>query len=229
MTAGSSAPRPVGRRCRLPAIAALILLPALVTAADTSDTGAAAPEAVKLRNWYLGGQWTTGDRDSWAVFGRDELPPAAVGDQGRGFGLQFGRRFGGRFLLGLQLTVTEHDLVNLDGSLYDLELLITGTVLFRERCVWQPFVRGGFGGAAVLLEESPAMPTTAAVGTAAIAGGGVAIRVSRLVSLEVEAVANVANILEVQVDARDDRPSQEWRVKRSHAGWRVGCGLALWF
>ena len=102
--------------------------------------GAEEADEVKLRRWYLGVQGNSGERDQWDVFGQEDLPPAAVVNDGGGGGLLFGYRFGGRFLLGLQLTVTGHDLIEVPEQLYDVEALVTGTVLFRERSTFQPFL-----------------------------------------------------------------------------------------
>ena len=224
-------PDPRRRDCKLITAAALalsvvLLGPLAATAARAADHD---DGAVRLRGWHLGVQWTAGDRDRWDVFGRDDLPPAAVGEQGRGFGLQIGRRLGGRFLLGLQLAATKHDLAGLDQDLVDVEFLVTGTVLFRERSTLQPFVRGGFGGAGVVLEETETMPSTNAIGTAAVAGGGLQIRLGSRVSLEFEAVGTVTNVLEVNTERLGELPGEDWRVKTSHVGWRGGVGAMLWF
>ena len=193
--------------------------------------GARAGQAdeVKLRGWYVGWQWTSGARDRWDVFGRADLPPAAVVDEGRGGGFLVGHRFGGRFLLGLQITVTEHDLVDLPEKLYDAEALLTGTVLFRERHTLQPFLRGGFGGGGVVLERPQGDGRTASIGTAAVAGVGLQVRLSSRFSLEWETVANFTNFLEVHDDPDGDDPAGEWRVKTSHVGWRTGVGILVWF
>jgi hypothetical protein len=192
--------------------------------------GAAAPGgAVRLRGWFLGAQAAAGGRDHWNVFGRDLLPPAPVADPSGGFGLHFGRRCGARFLLGLQLCAIAHDLEGLTEQLYDLELLVTGTVLFNERGALQPFVRGGFGLAAAVTEESGELPDTAAVGTAAIAGTGMQVRLSSRFSLEAEAAANFSNFFEVHADQDGASGEDDWRVRTSQVGWRVGLGMMIWF
>jgi hypothetical protein len=205
----------------------------LVLLADHSGAAiaGAAPGAgdVKLRGWTVGLQLTTGDRDRWDVFGRDALPPAVVEGPDRGLGAHVGRRFGGRFLLSLMFNLGEHALTGVPEKLFDGELLLTGTVLFNERGTWQPFVRGGLGGGALALEQPDTDQLTVAVGPAAIGGGGVQVRLSSRFSLELEAVARVTNFLEVRDESRGATGEEEWRVKTSHVGWRVGTGLAVWF
>jgi hypothetical protein len=192
--------------------------------------GAAAPDgAVKLRGWFLGAQAAAGGRDHWNVFGRDLLPPAPVADPSGGFGLHFGRRCGARFLLGLQLCVIAHDLEGLNEQLYDLELLFTGTVLFNARGALQPFVRGGFGFGVAATENTEELPDTVAVGTAAIAGAGLQVRLSSRFSLEAEAAANFTNFFEVHTDRDVATGEKDWRVRTSQVGWRVGLGMMIWF
>ncbi len=208
----------------------LILILALAAAAAAAR--AESPEAeqpVRLRGWFLGLQTVGGERDRWDVFNLDGLPPAAVSERGRGGGLHFGRRFGGRFLLGLQMTVAEHDLAGLPERIYDGEFLLTGTVLFRERATVQPFVRGGLGGGIVVLERPGGAGNIASFGPAAIAGGGLQVRLSSRFSLELEAVANFTNFLEVQAKGGDGDVEADWRVKTSQVGWRTGVGVMVWF
>lgn len=191
---------------------------------------AAAPDgAVKLRGWFLGAQAAAGGRDHWNVFGRDLLPPAPVADPSGGFGVHFGRRCGARFLLGLQLCVIAHDLEGLTEQLYDLELLLTGTVLFNAYGALQPFVRGGFGLGVVATENTEELPDTVAVGTAAIAGAGLQVRLSSRFSLEAEAAANFSNFFEVHTDRDGMTGEKDWRVRTSQVGWRVGLGMMIWF
>lgn len=211
----------------------VILAAALLMSTGGGDAPAATPASPggpALRNWYAGLQWSAGERDRWDVFNRDDLPPAAVQRLGRGGGLVAGRRFGDRFLLGLQLTLTAHDLAGVPERLFDAEFLVAGTVLFAERAVLQPFLRGGFGGGAAVLEHPGAGDgRTAALGTAAIAGGGLQLRLDSRFSLEAEAVANFTNFLEVQTHPDGDAPEEDWRVKVSQVGWRIGLGLLVWF
>jgi hypothetical protein len=144
---------------------------------------------------------------------------------GPGAGLVFGRRFGERFLLGLQLVMTGHSIDDHDGDLYAGEALFTGTVLFNERDVVQPFVRGGFGGAMTVVEIPDADGGIVALGTAAVLGGGLQIRASSRVSFELEAVGTAGNYYEVS----DDDTGENWSVRTSHLGWRLGLGFYFWF
>ncbi len=215
-------------RTIMPAAALMAMMLASAAAADTAG-GDGDSGGVKLRNWTCGLHWSSADRDQWDVFGRDGLPPAEVEGPGRGFGLHLGRRFGGRFLLGLVFSFAEHDLKGLPQKIHDGDLLFTGTVLFNERATLQPFVRGGLGGGAVVLEVQGSDHRTVALGPATIAGGGVLVRLSSRFSLEVEAVARVTNYLEVHDDEGDEAGETQWRVKTSHVGWRMATGLAVWF
>lgn len=183
---------------------------------------------IKLRRWYLGVQGNSGERDRWDVFGQEDIPPAPVVEKGRGGGFLFGYRFGGRFLLGLQLAVTGHDLEGVPEKLYDTEFLVTGTVLFRERRTLQPFLRGGFGGGGVVLEGSGGDGHTTSLGAAVIAGGGVQVRLSSRFSLEWEIVANFTNFFEVNNNSEGGTDTTG-HVKTSNAGWRNGIGLMIWF
>jgi hypothetical protein len=121
-----------------------------------------------------------------------------------------------------------HALQDRPEEMYDAEVLVTGTVLWRERRTLQPFVRGGFGGAAVVLERPDDDGFTAAYGTAAIAGGGLQVRLSSRFSLEWELTARFTNFYEVQ-DRPDSAPDSDWRVDTSHVGWRSGLGVTFWF
>ncbi|HPF70074.1 MAG TPA: hypothetical protein PLQ13_05330 [Candidatus Krumholzibacteria bacterium] len=209
---------------------AWILMIAMVLAGAAparADDGAAA-DAVKLRRWFLGLQANASGRDQWDVFNRADLPPAAVDHRGSGGGLLLGRRFGDRFLLGLQFAVDAHDMEGIAQKAYGIEMLVTGTVLFHERGTWQPFLRGGLGGGGLALEHPDDDGTTVSIGTAAVAGGGLQVRLSSRFSLEWEAVAVFTNFLEVH-DNPDGAPDTDWRVKTSSVGWRSGGGLVFWF
>jgi len=209
------------RAAILAAVTALLLAAPTTAATD-------APAAVKLRRWYLCLEGTTSVRDHWDVFNRDGLPPASVNRKGEGGGFVFGRRFGGRFLLGLQLAVARHDMAGVPEDAYDIEALLTGTVLFRERDTLQPFVRGGFGAGGVAFEHAGDGGATTSIGTGAVAGGGLQVRLSSRFSLEFEAVAVFTNFLEVH-DNPDGGPDSDWRVKTSNVGWRTGVGVMVWF
>lgn len=209
------------------AIALVVAFPAL--GADETGASAGTSQDVKLRGWTFGLQWSAGDRDRWDVFGRDGLPPAVVEGPDSGFGAHVGRRFGGRFVLSLAFSLCEHALTGAPEKLLDGELLLTGTVLFNERGTLQPFVRGGLGGGALALEQPDADQPTVAVGPAAIAGGGLHVRLNSRFSLELEAIARVTNFLEVRDEGGHATGEEDWRVKTSHVGWRIGTGLAIWF
>lgn len=211
---------------RLPAIVTLLLALGCAAGAHAAD-GATAPDQAKLRGWYLGLQGTSGARDRWDVFNRDGLPPAAVQDVGRGFGVQLGHRFGGRFLLGLHLAARRHDLQDLPEQLYDVELLFAGTVLWNERGTLQPFARGGLGGSAVAVDRAGGH--IIAIGTAATAGGGLQVRLGAGFALEAELALTFANLLEVRDQDNDGATDDDWRVKASQVGWRTGVGVVVWF
>lgn len=209
-------------------LSAFVATGARADASATADSSATVKE-VHLRGWYLGLQWSAGQRDHWDVFGRDGLPPAEVEDLGRGFGAQLGHRFGGRFLLGLQFSMSEHDLAGLPQKLYDGELLVTGTVLFRERSTLQPFLRGAFGGGGVALQQADGSGHTISMGTATVAGGGLQVRLGSRFSLEAEAVANFTNFFEVRDQDNEGNTESDWRVDTSQMGWRIGLGAMVWF
>jgi hypothetical protein len=184
------------------------------------------PDEVKLRRWFLGGQVASGDRDKWDVFGLPDTPPGEVSSSGGGGGIHLGYRFGGRFLLGLQLTTLEFDIIDSSDKIRDITALFTGTVLFRERDTLQPFLRGGLGGGGVVLDEPGGY--TVVLGTAVAAGGGLQVRVSSRFSFEVELAADFRNFQEVQ-DRPDGGPDTDWSVRTSHIGGRLGLGLMVWF
>jgi len=213
----------------MPAAALMAMILAGAAAADTAG-GSDGSGGVKLRNWTCGLQLSSADRDRWDVFGREGLPPAEVEGPGGGVGLHLGRRFGGRFLLGLVFSFAEHDLQGLSQKIHDGDLLFTGTVLFNERATLQPFLRGGLGGGAVMVvDQDDDDHRTVALGPATIAGGGVLVRLSSRFSLEFEAAARVTNYLEVHVEEGGQTDETQWRVKTSHVGWRIATGLAVWF
>lgn len=187
-----------------------------------------AGEEVKLRGWYVGIQMVRGERDGYDVFARPDLPSGEVEDVGRGGGFQFGHRFGDRFLLGLQFSMARHEIDGTGDHLNNAEALVTGTVLFNERQTLQPFLRGGFGGAAAVLEFTPDNEHVISFGTAAVAGGGFQVRASSRVSFEAETVATFANFMEVNDDRTGTR-DENWQVRTSHVGWRFGLGASFWF
>lgn len=184
---------------------------------------------VKLRGWFLGVQGCGGDRDRWDVFGQEGLPPAPVKDESDGLGFFFGHRFGGRFLLGLQLAVTRHEMEGVPERLLDTEILVTGTVLFRERRTLQPFLRGGLGANGLILEGSGGNGRTMSLGPAVVAGGGLQVRLSSRFSLEWEIVGTFTNFLEVYDHPGTEEPDRDWRVDTSNMGVRTGIGVLFWF
>jgi hypothetical protein len=201
-----------------------ILICLLLALTGVVSVYAEEADQAKLRPWYLGVQANGGGRDQWNVFGQEDQPPTAVDNDGGGGGFLFGYRFGGRFLLGLQLAVTSHDLIGVPEKLYDVEALITGTVLFRERSTFQPFFRGGFGAGSVVLEKPGGDGNMTSLGTSTILGGGFQIRLSSRFSLEYEIVGTFTNYLEVYDSTGGDGP-----VKTSNMGLRNGIGLYIWF
>jgi len=184
------------------------------------------PDEVKLRRWYVGLQATGGDRDTWDVFGIPGQPPADVAASGGGGTVQFGYRFGGRFLLGLQVTSLNFDIPGYPDKMRDISVLVTGTVLFRERQTLQPFLRGAFGFGGVV-EDAPGVDTVA-LGTAVLAAGGLQARLSSRFSLEAELGADFKNIIEVQ-DWPDEGPDTERSVMISQMGWHLSLGMVVWF
>lgn len=211
---------------RLLAVTILILGLAAQAVAQTGD-GVTGP---KLRRWHFGLQGVTTWRNRYDVFDRMELPPGAVSDRGRGGGLFAGVRFGDRFLLDLQLTLGRHTIADSPAEISDVEVLITGTVLFRQTRTLQPFLRGGFGGGGELLELGPDAGHVFAFGTSTLAGGGLQIRLSSRFSVEIEVVATFANFLEVHDESTADLwPEENWQVRVSNTGWRTGTGIAVWF
>lgn len=199
----------------------LAAIPALATDGQ-SDT--------QLRRWHLGLQSVGVWRDRFDTFDRAGLPPGDVASHGRGGGLAIGRRFGDRFLAQLQMVYAQHDIAGSDGKLGDLEALFTGTVLFGPTRTVQPFLRGGLGAGALFVESADGGGDVYAFGPAAIAGGGAQIRLGSRVSLEFEAVATFTDFLEVH-DETDDAAwgGEDWQVRVSNRGWRLGCGACLWF
>lgn len=205
----------------------IVLLAVLACAIAGMDVACAdQPDEVKLRRWYVGLQLTGGERDTWDVFGVPGQPPGDVSDSGGGGTFQIGYRFGGRFLLGLQVTGLSFDIPGYPPKMRDISALITGTVLFREQQTLQPFLRGGFGGGGVV-QDAPG-GYTVALGTAVLAAGGIQVRLSSRFSLEAELGADFKNILEVQ-DRPDGGPDTDWSVKASQMGWHLSLGMMVWF
>ena len=201
----------------------------LMTLVWPSDNHCAAAEGV-LRHWYIGLQVADGERNKYDVFGKEDALPGEVLDHNAQAGFMAGYRFGDRFLLGLQLVVVQHNLSGTEDQLFDAEALITGTVLFRQRSTFQPFLRGGFGGNSVLLLRDGNSGYLSSIGPAVVAGGGLQVRLNSRLSLEVETVATFTNFFEVH-DTSDDHlwPEDSWQVRTSNYGYRIGFGVVIWF
>ncbi len=188
-------------------------------------------EGPLLRHWMVGLQSASIKHSDHDVFAHPSLPGQEVDHWGQGAGLMFGRRFGQRFILGLQLAAANHELAQADWDLMDVEALITGTVLWRAEDTLQPFLRGGFGGGGAVLYLPDDQGNVFSFGTVANAGGGLNLRLSSRFSLEVEALATFNNFLEVRNESDDPRfPAEEsWQVRTSRQGWRLGAGVLFWF
>ncbi|MBK6736218.1 MAG: hypothetical protein IPG61_19550 [bacterium] len=187
-------------------------------------------ESPRLRTWHLALQSVDAWRNHFDVFDQPGLPPAGVDSRGKGGGMAIGRRFGDRFLAQVQFAIARHDIDDMDEQLIDIEVLLTGTVLFRPLRTFQPFLRGGLGGGGQALELPGNGGQVVAVGPVAIAGGGAQIRLGDRFSLEIETVATFTDFLEVH-DESNDRlwDGDDWQVRISNRGWRTGVGLVFWF
>jgi hypothetical protein len=215
---------------RTPRFALLLL--ALVPFAAGLPAPAAAEDAAApaQRRWHVGVGTASSWRSDHDVFDREGLPPGDVAEVGRGGGVFFGRRFGDRVLGRVQVAYARHDLEGTPDTVADVEILVTGTVLFGADHPVHPFVRGGIGGGGQALEFADGGGNLIAFGPAAIAGGGLHWRVGARVSLEWEAVATFTNFLQVNDETTGDRfGGDDWQVRGSNWGWRAGLGLAFWF
>lgn len=201
-----------------------------VASEPTRARAGEAPEPARLRAWHLALQSVGAWRSRFDVFDQPGLPPVGAASRGKGVGLAIGRRFGDRFLGQVQVAFARHDIADIDEDLIDLEVLFTGTVLFRPTRTVQPFLRGGLGGGGQALDLADDGGQVIAVGAAAVAGGGAQIRLGGRVSLEIETVATFTDFLEVH-DESDDRRwgGEDWQVRVSNWGWRTGVGVAFWF
>ena len=211
---------------RLVSLSLIVVLMALVWPVNNDCVAS----EVKLRNWYFGFQIANGERNTYDVFGRKDALPGEVIDHYGQAGIMAGYRFGDRFLLGFQVVAVQHKLSGTEDQLFDAEALITGTVLFRQRSTFQPFLRGGVGGTSELLLRDENAGYLTSIGTAAVAGGGFQVRVSSRLSLEMETVATFANFFEVH-DNSDEQtwPEDNWQVRTSNYGYRFGFGVIIWF
>ena len=211
-------------------LTAVVLLLAAVTTAAPVCAGADAPAEPQLRGWHFGVSAVSSWRSRYDVFATPDTPAGAVAETGRGAGFSVGHRFGGRFLLAAQMAFAEHDLADVPETIVDVDLLVTGTVLFRERDTLQPFLRGGIGGGGEYLDLPDNQGHLFSFGTAAIAGGGLQVRLSSRVSLELEGLATFTNFLEVQAMGDDGTAAADnLQVRVSNHGWRAGAGVMFWF
>lgn len=214
------------RQLLLMIVAALGL--AVAAPARSATDGDVGP--VRLRRWHVGVESTASWRGRFDVFDREGLPPGAVEATGRGGGLAVGRRFGDRFLAQLLVAYARHDVEGTTARIGDVEVLLTGTVLFGPTRTLQPFLRGGLGGGGQAFEPEAGGGAVFAFGPAAIAGGGLHVRAGDRVSLEFEAVATVTDFLQVEDDTDDAAwGGGDWQVRSSHWGWRAGAGIQFWF
>jgi hypothetical protein len=184
----------------------------------------------KLRRWYVGFQMVKTWRDNFDVFARPEWPPGQVNEVGKGGGMFFGYRFGDRFLLTGQTLVAKHTLPERTEEIYDVEALVTGTVLFWPRSFFQPLLRGGFGIAGESLTFDSIDDHIFTFGPSAIAGCGFQLRLGERMSLELEGVATFVNYLTVY-DRRTSAglPEESWKIRESNLGWRLGTSAVFWF
>ena len=80
------------------------------------------------------------------------------------------------------------------------------------------------------MELNPSAGHVISFGTAAIAGGGLQVRLGSRITLEFEAVATFTNFLEVVDDSSNNLwPQDSWQVRVSNQGWRFGTGVMFWF
>ncbi len=213
------------RRCLLVVLLLVVSMPVMGADNAASDTN-----EVKLRKWHVGIQSAVTRRNTFDVFGVPGMPPGEVEDRGEGAGLFVGYRFGDRFLLDLQGTYGTHKIVDRPEEIGEAEFLFTGTVLFRERSTLQPFLRGGFGVGAQILTLTPDTGHLISFGTAAIAGGGLQVRLSSRFSLEFEMVSTFMNFLEVYDESSGNLWAENnWQVRTSNWGTRFGTGVVVWF
>ncbi len=207
-------------RFHLCIIMLLLLLPGYVQAQE--------PE-VKLRSWGLGLKSITAWYNTHDVFGKEILPETGIDEYGSGMEFTLSRRLGDRFLLGGQFVGSVFGVQDREEEILRLEAQFTGTVLFRERETLQPFLRGGVGVGFDLVKSHSNEGEVTAYGTSALFSGGLQVRVSSRLSLELEAASTFINFLEVIDSTVDDLgPDESWRVRDSSWGWRLGIGATLW-
>ncbi len=185
---------------------------------------------VKLRKWFVSVDIIEGYNNKYDVFGKDDALPGVVSEKGSGIGITIGHRFGQRFLLGVQLANAEHNIANSKDMYFDTELLVTGTVLFRHKSTFQPFIVGGIGAGGALLIKDQNKGYLISAGTVAIVGGGVQVRMSSRFSLKMDSVATFNNFYEAYDNSDVKKWDEEsWQVRTSNYGWRGSLGIAVWF
>ncbi len=207
----------------------LLTLTALLLAAGPARAQS-EPVPFQDRNWRLGvmvaGIWN----DRFDVFGRPQLPAGEVRDKGEGGGFFLGRRFGHRFLLDLQVIGGQHEVDGDAETMTGFWGLLNGTILFRHQHRLQPFLRGGIGGGGWSLDYPDGGGSIYSLGTGALAGGGLQVRLGGRWSLEVEAATLFMNHLQVGNETSPDQVGEKnWQVRVSSQAWRLGAGLSFWF
>jgi hypothetical protein len=180
-----------------------------------------------LRRWLVGVRFVSSRWDDYQIFEREDAVTAALTDPDRGLGLHVGYRFGRRFLLQLDTSLVgrERD----DVSTARVDLMLTGSVLFRVDRTWQPYLVGGLGTAAVYYEEPG--KRYRAFGAAAEFGGGFYVVLSRLVSLDVELAGTFVNWqrADERIETLFGVQESDWPVQTSSVALKFGVGLTLWF
>lgn len=188
------------------------------------------PSHDPLPSWRIGLYGASTRAQRFDVFERPGLPPGPVEEKGEGGGVNIGHRFGDRFILDLQVLINRFDIEDGPEEMVLTLGNITGTVLFRQDQLVQPYLRGGIGGAGMALQFDEGQGHLYSYGTGAVAGGGIMFRVSRHFSLEFEALAAFVNHLEVDNEAsRQLWPEDSWSVRESSQSWSTSLGVSLWF
>ncbi len=195
-------------------------------AADTTVVSEVADRP--LRRWLVGVRVVSSRLDDYQIFGREDAGPRSVADADHGLALHFGYRFGHRFLLQLDTSLVGQEIG--DGtSTARVNLMFTGTVLFRVAHTWQPYVVGGLGTSGIHYQEPG--QRYRALGVAAEFGGGFFVFLSNLVALDVEVTGKFYNWK--RVDLRSESifgvAEEDWSVRTSSAAVKFAIGLTLWF
>ncbi len=198
------------------------------TAEATEATEATAAAHRPLRRWLVGVRVVSSRLDDYQIFGREDAGPRSVADADHGLALHLGYRFGRRFLLQLDTSLVGQELD--DGtSTARVNLMFTGTVLFRVAHAWQPYIVGGLGSSGIHYQEPG--HRYRALGVAAEFGGGFFVFLSKLVALDVEVTGKFFNWK--RVDLRSESifgvVEEDWSVRTSSAAVKFAVGLTLWF